>query len=288
MPVTFKVKGEKELGDEMVKFAEGMNIDIKRVVPIAAYQASKMGKKLCPPGERLRKIVSRSTGGPEGGSERKISKRTDTSRSVRHFIMFRRQNKKPFFVPISPISTSNDFQKPKDKQELKDWNKARGKSKANYQKPWKTSAYKYQQTRANTVPNASGNIHKRDSPAEIASMRKIGRRGLAGELWAHLGNKTGGGQKLAIKAKVDGVGTVNDNNKDKILAHAKKWGQVDKFKTKDSLRIRLENKLTYITKKYGNIEPRIVDETAKSMENEMKNRLIRRQHAINKKKATAS
>jgi len=285
MPVTFKVKGEKELGDEMVKFAQGMNIDMKRVVPIAAYQASKMGKKLCPPGERLRKIVTRS-GGPTKSKD--ISKRTDTSREVRHFIMFRRQNKPAFFVPINPIATSNDFQKPKDKQELKDWNKARGKSKKNYQKPWKTSMFKYQQTRTSTIPNKDGNIHKYDSPAEIASMRKIGRRGLAGELWAHLGNKTGGGQKLAIKTKADGVGTVNESNKDKILAHAKKWGQVDKFKTKDSLRIRLENKLTYITKKYGNIEPRIVDETAKSMENEMKNRLIRREKAINKSKAGTS
>jgi hypothetical protein len=282
MPITATVRGEKELGNEMVKFAQGMNMDMRRVVPIAAYQASKMGKKLCPPGERLRKIVTRS-GGPKRSKD--INKRTDTSREVRHFIMFMRQNKPAFFVPISPIATSNDFHKPTDKQELKDWNKARGKAKRNYQKPWKQSMFKYQQTRASTVPNAAGNIHKYDSPAEIASMRKIGRRGLAGELWAHLGNLTGGGQKIAVKSKADSVGTVNKGNKDAILSHARKWGDVNKIQKPESMRIVLKNKLTYITKKYGNIEPRIVSETAKSMENEMKNRLIRRAQALNNSNA---
>jgi hypothetical protein len=289
MPIDFKVRGVPELGAEMVKFAQGMDIDIKRVVPIAAYQAAKMGKKLCPPGERLRKIVTRRSGGPESGPERKINEKTDTSRSVRHFVMFMRQNKRPFFVPISPISSANDFQKPTDKQELRDWNRQRNaRTKKNYQKPWRTSAFRYQQRRANTVPNEGGYIHKHDSPDEIASMRKIGRRGLAGEVWANLGNKTRGGQKIAIKPKADGVGTVNDKNKAAIEMHAKKWSKIDEFKTRADMRIRMENKLTYITKRYGNIEGRIIDETAKSMENEMKNRLRRRKEAINKSKAGTS
>ena len=282
MPITATVRGDKELGEEMVKFAQGMNMDMKRVVPIAAFQAAKMGKRLCPPGEKLRKVVTRKSNTPT--MQKPYKEATDTSRQVRHFIMFRRQNKPAYFVPISPISTSNDFQKPTDKQELKDWNKARGKAKKNYQKPWRKGqgAYTYGR-RANRNDGGTGNlVHRYDSPSDIASMRKIGRRGLAGELWASLGNGIKGGGKIAVKTKGAGVGTVNKNNKDAIQRHARKWGEVHEHKQPQSMRIVLKNKLTYVTNAFGNIEPRIMRDAANSMENEMKNRLIRRAKALEK------
>jgi len=247
-----------------------------------------MGKKLCPPGEKLRKVVTRKSNTPT--VQKPYKEGTDTSRQVRHFVMFRRQNKPSFFVPISPPTESNDFQKPTDDAERKKWDSRRRKgTKKNYAKPWRKGQGEYEYgRRANQNARMPGMVHKYDMPAEIASLRKIGRRGLAGELWASLGNKTGGGQKIAIKSKADKVGTVNKKNKGTIKEHARKWGEVDKRQTSDSMRIILNNKLTYITKKYGNIESRIVQDTAKSLEKEMKNRLERRAKAIEKRKARAA
>lgn len=279
MPIDAKVTGAKELGDEMVRLAEGMNMDIKKVVPIAAYHATKVGAIVCEPAQKLRQVITRST----PPRKKEINEGTDTSRTSTHWVKFYRQNKRPYFVPINPD--------PRGKAAADAGSGTRDHAKADSNrrkraKPSTPSVLKYQRTRKSTLLDGKGTIKRYDTPAEIMAMRKIGRRGLAGEVWNSLGNKSGGGKKLGLKArdasgKLSG-GRATKHNKEAIIKHSKKWGSLEKQESKTDVRITLENKLTYLQRRYPGAEGRIVTETAKTLENELKNRLIRRQKALEK------
>jgi hypothetical protein len=279
--IKFQVKGEKKLADEMINLAKGMNMDIKKVVPIAAHLAAKQGHALCEPGERQRAIIQRK----QSPRKKKINKGTDTSRTSTHWIVFLRQNKKPFYVPVNPNPHAVNFAQPDPEKHGRERYNEYMKYKRRKAKRTTPSVYKYQQTRKGTRPDKNDMIFKHDRPAEIKAMRRIARRGLAGQAFMFMANQTGGGKKGPMKVK--GEKRMRTGAKKYIEKDSKKWTSVKKDFKKTEARIRLNNKLTYIRKRYGNIERPIVTLAAEKLENELKNRLIRRQKAFEKRAKAA-
>lgn len=277
MPFEATIKGDKELGDEMVALARGMNMDIKKVVPIAAYLATTTGARVCAPGERLREVIKRS----KPPQSKDIHKRTDTSRTSTHWVKFYRQGKAPIFVPVNPNPMGAKPNREREPEQYKKWDRGRKKKDP----PSTPSVYAYQQSRKGTQLNGKGKMFRYDTPQDLLSMRTIGRRGLAGEVWNSLGNRTGGGRKLGLKARdSEGKlsGRVTSKNKGSIERDSKKWGSLDKTESPTNMNIVLENKLTYVAKRYPGAEGQIIARTAEGLKNELKNRLIRRQKGLEK------
>ena len=279
---TYKVKGAEEFGREMVKLADGLGISINRAVPIAAGVVARRGRDICTPGEKMRDIVSRKM----GPRKKDISNRTDTSRTSTHWIVFKRQGKRDFYVPVNPDPKSVHYDDASGGN--KDFAAERMKNKRVHKS--KPSVYNYQQTRNSTsrvsglTPTGrrkkhEGKIWKYDSRSEINSMRKIRRRGLAGISWTWMGKQVRGVDKMG-SIRVDDKAAGDAKKRNKSL---KKWTKVKQTRERDNARVRLENKLTYITNHYGNFEPTLLRAATESMVGEME-RQIEKREAIAQKR----
>lgn len=275
-----RLDNTEKLNAELDKLAKGLSIGINKAVPIAASVANREGAKLCEPGARQRKIVTSTKDG--GGAKKEVSKRTDTSRIVKHWVMFMRQGKKPFYVPISPNPFSHNHSKPDEDRHPEDyakWNKAR-RERTKLKRP---SQFRYQQNRRSTerrglskkgrVTKTSGTLLKYDSPQEIRKMRKISKRGLARKSWAFMNSKVRGRDKASAgrELRVTLGGAKNAGKRD-----FRKWTRVKQVSKRDYARVQLDNRFTYITKAYGNIKPRIMQRTKESLERQMKAIMIKR------------
>ena len=247
------VRAMQDMGDKFTR------IDTDKLVRRAGWMAGATAKKMCPPGRKSRTLAPRNN----VPVKKDISERTDTVRYATHFVIFRRQNKKPFYVPvtlnpnakitdsgISPDKGSEDYAKFDSNR------KRRSKFKP-------MNVFDYQQTRKSTGPDGKGRRYLYDKPSEIAAMRKIGRRGLAGEAWAHLGNKTGGGRLQSLKVR--GQTSTTKKNKQPTQEHVRKWTDFKHNKSVGDSNIMMHNKLTYLRKKYGAIEPAIYAKTAHNL-----------------------
>jgi hypothetical protein len=257
------VRAMNDMGDQFAR------LDTDKLVRRAGWMAGATAKAMCPPGKKSRTLAPRNN----VPVKKDISERTDTVRYATHFVIFRRQNKKPFYVPvtlnpnarisdsgISPEKGSEDYAKFDSNR------KRRSKFKP-------MTVFDYQQTRKSTGPDSKGRRYLFDKPSEIAAMRKIGRRGLAGEAWAHLGNKTGGGKLQSLKVR--GETSVTKKNKQPTEEHVRKWTDFRHNKSVGESNIMMNNKLTYLRKKYGAIEPAIYAKTAHNL-NRMTEELLKK------------
>ena len=242
------VRAMNDMGD---KFAR---TDTDKIVRQGAWMACATAKSLCPEGKKSRDLVERK----KAPVNKDISERTDTVRYATHFVVFRRQGKKPFFVPV----TVNPFAKIEDdgispKKGTEDYAKfASNTKRRNKFKPM--TVFKYQQTRNSTKPNEKGQRWVYDKPAEIASLRKIKRRGLAGDAWSHIAKQTG---TSGSNTKAIGV-SVPKKIKSVNYKFAKKYSDYKHKKNVGNSEVILHNKLTYLTDKYGDIEQAIYAKTA--------------------------
>jgi hypothetical protein len=257
------IRAMNDMGD---KFAR---LDTDKLVRRAGWMAGATAKKMCPPGDKSRAIISRNS----APVKKDIHERTDTVRYATHFVVFRRQGKKPHFVPITlnpnaritdegiaPKKGSEDYAKFDSNR------KRRSKFKP-------MTVFDYQQIRKSTKADGKGRRYVYDKPSEIASMRKIGRRGLAGEAWAHLGNKTGGGRLMSLKVKGETV--LTKKNKNVTNSDVRKWSDYKHKRSDGESTVMLHNKLTYLRDKYGNIEQAIYAKTAYNL-NVMTEKLLKK------------
>lgn len=278
--VTAKVVGEKRLAAEMLKMADDLGITVTKTVPIAARVATRRGAELCEPGQRFRKIVSSSVGRKPPSGKQEVSDRTDTSRFTRHWVMFLRQGKKPFFVPVNPNPHSVHYGANGKTAD----NHARNAEQRKRAKVSTPPAFKYQQRRSTTKVGADGKIQKYDasSPSKnnkydnIQKMRIIGRRGLAAESWGWLGKQIKGAGGKAPPAKHANMPR-SGGSKEAREKHVRKWTSIKQKRERGDAQVILHDKLTYITKHYGNITNRIVSATAESLVGETKRRIIARE-----------
>ena len=270
--ITATVRGDKEIGLEMTKLADQMGYTVNQTVPVAARVCAMAGREICKPGDVYRNIVKRKSSKPRN---KNISDRTDTSRYSTHWVVFLRQGKKPFFVPVNPNPGGGDFDDPDNKRSVRD-HARNDSSRKRTRKPSARSMYRYQQTRTSTQRNKSGKLKAYDSPQEIMKMRKIGRRGLASESWAFMGNEIPRSKRksqMAIRSKDQGLSGGGITNKDR-KKYADKYTVVRGRLSRDSAHIHMENNLTYIKKKYAGIESRLIRLTAEKLEGETK-RLVK-------------
>lgn len=260
--VKVKVQGVRELNAAMKEFDKNFrSYDAPAVVRLTANKAAGVARRMSPPGKKSRTLIDKRNLPTEAKS-----KRTDTVRYATHFVKFYRQSKRPFFVPITISGhahiTDDGIAPPKGSEDYAKFDADRKRTG----KRFKASGLKYQQTRASTAPGKKGGIKKQiDSPADVAAMRKISRRGLAGELWAALGNKAFSKRGNKIPIKEPGVGKITHKNRDAIKGHENKWSryleQMGAFKMKCSI----HNKVTYMQKAYGNFEPYVYSQAARAL-----------------------
>lgn len=260
--VKVKVEGQKELQKAMREFDKNFrSYDSPAVVRLTANKAAGVARKMSPPGKKARELIDK-----RGAPNEAKSKRTDTVRYATHFVKFYRQKKKPFFVPVTLSSyakiTDDGIAPPKDNEDYAKFDADRKRTGKRY----KQSGLKYQQTRNSTAPGRGTGIKKMlDTPTEVAAMRKISRRGLAGELWAALGNRAFSkrGNKIAVKEK--GVGRITHKNKGAIKNHERKWSKYDERMGSMKMEASIHNKVTYMEKAYGNFEPYVYAQATKAL-----------------------
>lgn len=260
--INARVQGVQDLDKAMKEFDKNFrSYDSPAVVRLSANKAAGVARKFCPPGDKARKLVDKKSAPTEAKS-----RRTDTVRYATHFVMFYRQKKKRFFVPVTLSSYANisddGIAPPKGSE---DYAKFDGDRKRTG-KRFNQSGLRYQQTRASTAPGRKSGIKKQiDSPAEVAAMRKISRRGLAGELWAGLGNRAFSKKGNKIAVKEPGVGRITHKNKDAIKNHERKWSKYDERMGSIKMECSIHNKVTYMQKAYGNFEPYVYAQAAKAL-----------------------
>jgi len=278
--ISATVKGDKNIADEMLKMADQMGYVVNQTVPVAARVCARAGQEICKPGEVYRNIIKRKSAKPRN---KNISDRTDTSRYSTHWVVFLRQGKKPFYVPVNPNPGGGDYDDPDNTRSVRD-HARNDSSRKRTRKPSARSMYRYQQTRKSTARNKRGNIKRYDSPSEIQKMRKIGRRGLASESWAFMGNEVprSKGKKLSIRSHEQGLKGGRITNRDR-KKYAEKYTRVRGRLARDSASIHMENNLSYIKKQYAGIEPRLIRLTAEKLEGETKRLVIQRAKAAEKR-----
>lgn len=268
--VRVRIEGVRELNKAMREFDTNFrSYDAPTVVRLTANKAAVVARSMSPPGKKSRDLIDK-----RGAPNEAKSKRTDTVRYATHFVKFYRQKKRPFFVPVTLSAyakvTDDGIAPPKDSEDYAKFDADRKRTGKRY----KQSGLKYQQTRTSTAPGRKSGIKKQiDSPREVAAMRKISRRGLAGELWAALGNKAFSRRNSRIPVKESGVGRINHKNKDAIKNHERKWSKYDERMGAVRMESSIHNKVTYMKKAYGNFEPYVYSQAAKSLRGMMKGML---------------
>jgi hypothetical protein len=207
--------------------------------------------------------------------------------------VFRRQGKKPFFVPVNPNPHGGDYDDPDNTREVKDYakNDSYRKRKGKTSTP---SVYKYQQTRTSTTKRGKrGNILEYDTPQEIMSMRKIGRRGLAAESWAWMGNQVPrSGSAIGLKGRDMGTKwnrnskanpDAREKQKAQVDRHVKKWTRVSGVLAKDNATVSLDNRLTYIQRAFPGMQSRLIGLTAEKLVGDAKRRVKAAEARANRK-----
>lgn len=258
-PLSIEIDGEGALQQAMLEFDRTFRkSDMNRAARRAMLRACDAGKKLTPPGDKAREIVKRT--GPL--RKKDVSKRTDTVRYANHFVKIYRQGKKPIFVPITlnPYAeiTQDGIAPKKGTPNYAAYDTARKRKLKGRGVPFLT----YQQRRKSTRKGGK-NVSKYDTAAEIRALRKIGRRGAAGQVWAWLGKKS-----YAQKAKPYKKTVRQD--------FVSKWSRFKSSLRAFSTEVEAENKLTYQKKAYGNIEPHIKAKAAEFLRKEVLAKLERR------------
>ena len=254
--IAAKIEGTKELGEAMLEAAELLDRSVNSIVPMAAKAACLQGQDIAEPGEKWRKIIKRNTGQVKGKDN--IHKRTDTSRFATHFVVFLRQNKAPHYVPVTPNPYGADYGDTSNERKSPDFaKKDQARARRAKRGKWERNPFKYQQHRESTRVDKKGMFKKYDSPQEIMSMRKIGRRGLASSSFSWMNNQVrGGGKKVRLKAGQERVSKVS---RGAIDQQSRKWTDVRQRKQPGEHEVNLHNKLTYIAKVYPGIESRILN-----------------------------
>jgi hypothetical protein len=245
-----KVEGDKELANAMRGYAKLYARKAPQdILQKSAHTAMRAGAAIAQPGDKDRQLVAASqrTRDYRVG---KISKRTDTTRSATHFVKFLRQNKRPFFVPV----TLNPVEK---NQNVQAWDRNR---KAKRRK-WALDEEAGKNSGVQRTRDGTRNVY--DSASQVRAMRKIGRRGLAQRSFFFLGQEAG---------KKTGARGVGNARRQSAL---RKWTKVTKrFKPMNSS-ISMHNKLTYLQDAYSGIENRISGKAAKMMNAEVRNRIAK-------------
>jgi hypothetical protein len=251
-----KVEGDKELANAMRGYAKLF----ERKAPLdvlkkTSHTTMRAGAAIAQPGQSERKIVkaSQRTRDYRVG---KVSKRTDTTRSATHFVIFLRQNKKPFKVPVSlnPVEKAQNVQA---------WDRNRKAKRAKWATDEESAGGGVQITRP-------GHRGVYDTAAEVRSMRKIGRRGLARRAFFFIGKQVG--YKKAPKPY---------NNKRRMDALRKWTASAVKSRPMKSS-IMMHNKLTYLKDAYPGIENNITGKAAKMMNAEVRNRIAKMRQNMSK------
>ncbi len=272
MVLAVQLQGKRQLEMAMRDFEQQIRgKDMPSVVRLAGNRAGGQARKICKPGKKMRKIVTRSSGAI--GNEA-TNQRTDTVRWATHFIKFYRQTKKPFFVPISlsqfAITTADGgISPPKESQDFAKFESDRKRSGRTYRK---SGLKRYQQIRTSTARRSrgAGIVKRYDTPTEVNKMRKIGRRGLAGELWAKMGNQAYSKRRTKLPVKMEGTGRITSKNRDAIKGLGNKYSKYSEDPSKYSFGVSLQENTAYIKKAYGDFTPYIYGKTAKAMRGMMK------------------
>lgn len=261
--------GAEALADEMQRYArEFPSRDTKASVKRAARRAASAGGSLTPPGKKARDLVPRS----KAPVKKEVSKRTDTVRYATHFVVFRRQGKRPFFVPVTLHSnamvTDNGISPAKTSPDYAAYASAiKRKTRKGLPKTM-SSYFKYQERRQSTM---GGEKKFYDSPSEISSLRRIRRRGFAKQNWGYLGKRVGG--------------SVTPYKKVAQQSAVVKWTAYRQRFSDSDAEIMMHNKLSYLKKAYGNIEPLILGTAASYLRKEIDARIARRNADLQKKAA---
>lgn len=265
MQVTITVEGVTELANEMLRTSENLGRSVQRIVPLASRAVASTAADVCEPGQRWRRIVRRR--GHAKGKEY-INRGTDTSRYATHFVVFYRQDKPKYYVPVTPNPYGADFNDTTNERKLPDYpeNEYRNKKNAKRGK-WETNPFKYQQRRKSTIVNKRGKFKRYDTPAEIKALRKIGRRGLASNSWAWLGRKVRG-------AKGGGAIKLENPTKEKklIVERATRLRQV---KEKNAASVNMKNKLKYISERYPGVRDKMITMGTRKLQQLAKAELVK-------------
>lgn len=222
-------------------------VDFPNIVLKTSTKVAQAGAKACKPvpGEksRLRELIPAANKDRATRKKGELSERTDTARKATHWIKFYRQNKAPFFVPV----TKNPFAKSTHQQQ---WDSHRRKRR---KKGTHVAFLPNQQTRGD-------HTGFNDKPKDIQQMRRIGRRGLAANSFAFLQSKAS--KTYKVEKRDDAV---------------KKWSQfTDQTKDKFNPSATVHSKLTYLKKRYPGVESRIGRDALRFFRGEITARLDRR------------
>lgn len=266
------VLGEAAMQKALDRYAsEFSRTDMPITVAKSALKATDAAASFTPPGEKQRAVVQKK----RHSHKDHVSERTDTTRYASHFVMIRRQNKRPLFVPINLTGYEDQFGNPprrgNDKRPA-DPNYAAYDAARKRKTKVKTGPFdKYQSTRKSTKEDKKGRYRMYDSASEIRKLRKIGRRGLAFQVWKWLGKKAYAKEAKPFK-KVVKQDAIN------------KWSDFEKKQRPYEMDIMMHNKLTYMKKAFGDFEPFILRRAAEFLEKEIDARLERRAERENKRK----
>jgi hypothetical protein len=242
-----KVEGDKELANAMRGYAQAFAKKTPQgILQKTAHTAMRAAASIAKPGMKDRDLVAASqrTRDYRVG---KVNKKTDTTRSASHFVVFRRQGKRPFFVPV----TLNPVEKNQNGQA---WDRNRKAKRRKWAVDEEGAGGGVQRTRG-------GANYVYDGAAQVRAMRKIGRRGLAGRAFFFLGQEAG---------KKTGARPGGSARRQAAL---RKWTAVQKrFKPMNSS-ISMHNKLSYLQKAYPGIENKISGKAAKMMNAEVRKKV---------------
>lgn len=268
MPAKVEVKGARELQEQMRRFEE--NFRTKEVVG-GMYKA---GQKCMMAGAQ----ITKRTG--SGGRYRQVvkkmqkrtfaqttfkSERTSTYREANEFVVIRRQNKPPVFVPIrsNPHKTTTNRNA---------YNAERNRPVTDHVKAgWGIRTGKH-----SAYGDARRGDRFLDNPAEIKKIRTIRRRGFASQSFR------------VLAAKVGATGKARVMKPPKSFWLQQKMENINRFvrfrahmaSNRPSLHYQQLSK--YIPKVYAGIESRIVSVAAHNLRGEIDARLARRAAKLNK------
>lgn len=266
--IKIEIKGQKELMDAMRTFEKEFRTEeVIGGIYHAGRMCMKAGSELTARkgGEGWQRAIVKKANKRTFAQTNFKSERTSGLREASYFVVIKRQNKKPVFVPITP----NPYSRSANPSEYRAAMAARFGKK--HGEPWGVR----RGGKADYGDDRRGDKFL-DRQSEVSKLRKISRRGFASASFAHLSTK------VKAKGQVKAAKMPKTFKAANMRKDIMRWTKFSQRRSSNRPSIRYTHNSEYIPKHWPHLQARLYMVAADKLEKDIRKRMFNRANKLNK------